>query len=84
MSEDTDCGRSKGMDRPLLFGVGVVAMVVGIAPYLGVPVTSEWAGSWAFAIGLALGFRGYTGGCLSGLLPGVKQCNVDVESTQNR
>ncbi|UWG47219.1 hypothetical protein HSRCO_0931 [Halanaeroarchaeum sp. HSR-CO] len=72
------------MDRPLLFGVGVVSIVVGVLPYLGVAIMSEWAGSWAFGIGVAAAFRGYTGGCLGGLLPGVQQCNVDAEGPQNR
>ena len=78
MTEDADCGRSEGMDSPILVAVGAILLVLGVLPYLGVGVVSEGAGSWAFAIGLAMSFRGYTGGCLSGLIPGVSQCNVDT------
>lgn len=81
MGEDVDCGRSEGMDSPILFVVGAILLVLGVLPYLGVDIVSDRAGSWAFAIGLAMSFRGYTGGCVSGLIPGVSQCTVD--STEN-
>ena len=82
MSEEVACERS---DRPVsrpLFYVGAMLIVLGTLPYLGVAVTSEWVGSWLFAFGLAMAFRGYTGGCLSGLLPGVDQCTVDADGSQ--
>ncbi|MFB6124734.1 MAG: hypothetical protein ABEJ59_02080 [Halanaeroarchaeum sp.] len=57
--------------------VGAALLVAGSLPFVGVGVGYERAASWAFAIGLAMAFRGYTGGCLSGLVPGVSQCNVE-------
>lgn len=77
MSENAGCEQSQGLDNPTLVVVGAVLFVAGVLPYLGVPVMSESLGSWSFAIGLAVAFRGYNGGCLSGLIPGVQQCNVE-------
>jgi hypothetical protein len=81
IGEDVACEQSAGMDSPLLFWGGLLLLLLGLLPYLGVGVMSQNGGSWAFAIGLAMGFRGYTGGCLSGLIPGVNQCNVDADGS---
>ncbi|MFB6069615.1 MAG: hypothetical protein ABEJ76_01220 [Halanaeroarchaeum sp.] len=76
MSADS-CEQSRGLHNPTLLGVGLLLIGLGVLPYLGVPVFSEWTGSWAFAVGAAVGIRGYSGGCLSGLVPGVEQCSAD-------
>lgn len=83
MSTGANCGRTRGMVDPRLVVVGSVLIVLGILPSLGVAVISSAVGWWAFAIGLALAVRGYTGGCLSGLIPGVDGCSTDLEPAED-
>ena len=84
MTENVTCDQSQGIESLPLLVVGVALTGVGILTFVGIDVVSETTGSWAFAIGLAMSLRGYSGGCLSGLIPGVKQCNVETETAENR